>query len=308
MERDATILVTGGTGLVGSAIVRILRAKGYSNVLAPARGMLDLMNVQAVREYFAAQRPAYAVLAAARVGGIAANMAHPAEFLHQNIVMQENVMWAAHQQGVRKLMFLGSNCIYPRECPQPMREEYIMTGPVEPTNEAYAIAKIAGVKLAEKIYEQYGTPFISCLPCNIYGDRDHFETERGHVIPGMLRRMHDAKRSGAPEFVIWGTGTPRREFMHADDLAEGVEFLMRVYTENRFVNIGSGEDITVGELAALIKEIVGYKGKLVFDTSKPDGMPRKLLEVSRIRALGWAPRVSLRDGIERVYRWFLENQ
>lgn len=307
MNRDSRVFVAGGSGLVGRAIVRNLLDRGFSNLLYPTHQELDLLDGVAVSNFYASLKPEYVIVAAARVGGIKANSTYPADFLRENLVMQDNIIWNAHLSGVKKLLFLGSNCIYPREAPQPIKEEYFMTGPFEPTNEGYAVAKTAGIKLCEKIYEQYGASFISCMPASIYGIYDHFEPERGHVIPSLIRRMHEAKAGGAPEVVVWGSGSPRREFLHADDLAEAIFLLMEQYEKKEFLNIGTGEDISIKELALLVKETVGYEGALVFDTTKPDGMPRKLLEADKIRALGWSPKVALADGLKQTYEWYLKN-
>lgn len=307
MNRDSRVFVAGGSGLVGRAIVRNLLDRGFSNLLYPTHQELDLLDGVAVSNFYASLKPEYVIVAAARVGGIKANSTYPADFLRENLVMQDNIIWNAHLAGVKKLLFLGSNCIYPREAPQPIKEEYFMTGPFEPTNEGYAVAKTAGIKLCEKIYEQYGASFISCMPASIYGIHDHFEPERGHVIPSLIRRMHEAKAACAPEVVVWGSGSPRREFLHADDLAEAIFLLMEQYEKKEFLNIGTGEDISIKELALLVKETVGYEGALVFDTTKPDGMPRKLLEAGKIRALGWEPKVALADGLKQTYEWYLKN-
>lgn len=307
MNRDSRVFVAGGSGLVGRAIVRNLLDRGFSNLLYPTHQELDLLDGVAVSNFYASLKPEYVIVAAARVGGIKVNSTYPADFLRENLVMQDNIIWNAHLSGVKKLLFLGSNCIYPREAPQPIKEEYFMTGPFEPTNEGYAVAKTAGIKLCEKIYEQYGASFISCMPASIYGIHDHFEPERGHVIPSLIRRMHEAKAGGVPEVVVWGSGSPRREFLHADDLAEAIFLLMEQYEKKEFLNIGTGEDISIKELALLVKETVGYEGALVFDTTKPDGMPRKLLEAGKIRALGWSPKVALADGLKQTYEWYLKN-
>lgn len=307
MDTTGKVYVAGGEGLVGSAIVRKLTACGFGSIVAPGRTDLDLTDGVAVQKFFERERPAYVIMAAARVGGIKANMTYPADFLYENLAIQENTLWQALKAGVKKFMFLGSSCIYPRLCQQPMKEEYFMTGPVEPTNEGYAIAKIAGIKLAEKIYEQYGIPFISCMPTNVYGENDHFDPERGHVIPGLMRRMHDAKVSGAREVAVWGTGTARREFLYVDDLADAIFFLMEHYEEKGFVNVGFGEDIAIKDLAEMIKSVVGYEGVLSFDTSKPDGMPRKWLDVSKMTALGWKPKVGLQEGLQKTYAWYLTH-
>lgn len=307
MNKNAHIFVAGGSGLVGRALVKTLQEKGFSHLTYPTHQALDLLDSTAVSDFFASEKPEYVIVAAARVGGIKANAAYPADFLRENLVIQDNVIWQARLAGVRKLLFLGSNCVYPREAPQPIKEESFMAGPFEPTNEGYAVAKAAGMKLCEKIFEQYGTPFISCMPASIYGIHDHFNPERGHVIPSLMRRMHEARVTRAPEVVVWGSGNARREFMHADDLAEAIIFLMERYEKKEFLNIGTGEDISIKELAMLVKETVGYEGALVFDSSKPDGMPRKLLDAGKIRALGWAPKISLPDGLKQTYEWYLEN-
>lgn len=307
MDKQSKIFVAGGSGLVGRALVKNFRERGFDNLIYPAHVELDLLDSEAVHAFFISEKPEYVVVAAARVGGIKANATYPADFLRENLVMQDNVIWQAHLANVKKLLFLGSNCVYPREAMQPIKEEYVLTGPFEPTNEGYAVAKIAGMKLCEKIFEQYGTPFISCMPASIYGIHDHFDPERGHVIPSLMRRMHEAKVAGMPEIVVWGSGNARREFMHADDLAKAVLFLMERYEKKGFLNIGTGADISIRELATLIKETVGYDGALVFDSSKPDGMPRKLLDVDKIRALGWTPIIALPDGLRQTYEWYLEN-
>ncbi len=307
MEKSSRIFVAGAGGLVGSAILEALTARGYSNVLSPSHAELNLEDKNAVRAFFEKEKPEYVILAAARVGGIKANMTYPADFLHQNLAIQENVMWEAHTAGVKKLVFLGSSCIYPREAAQPIKEDYFMTGPLEPTNEGYAVAKIAGMKLAQMIFTQYGTPFISCMPTNVYGPRDHFDPERGHVIPALIRRMHEAKQSGASEVSIWGSGNAKREFLFSEDLADAIIFLLESYESREFLNVGTGEDVSIRELATLIQEIVGFEGTLAFDATKPDGMPRKLLEVSKMHALGWKHKTALRDGITKTYQWYLEN-
>jgi GDP-L-fucose synthase len=307
MDTSESVYVAGSAGLVGSSIVRALKARGFASILAPTRAELDLTDGTAVKGFFGAEKPVYVVMAAARVGGIKANMTYPADFLYENLAMQENVMWQAYKTGVKKLLFLGSSCVYPRLCPQPMKEEYFMTGPVEPTNEGYAIAKIAGLKLAEKIYEQYQRPFISCMPTNVYGENDHFDPERGHVIPGLMHRMHDAKTMNAPTVSVWGTGDARREFLYVDDLADAILLLMDRYEEKGFINVGCGEDVSIRELATLIKETVGYSGELVYDSTKPDGMPRKWLDVSRMDTLGWKPKVGLKEGLQKTYAWYLKN-
>lgn len=307
MERNARIFVAGHRGLVGSAIVRHLQADGYSNILSRTRSELDLTNPEAVAQFFAAEKPEYVFLAAAKVGGILANNTYPADFIRENLLIQGNIIDAAYRSGVKKLLFLGSSCIYPKLCPQPIREEYLLTGPLEPTNDAYAIAKIAGIKMCEAYNRQYGTNYISVMPTNLYGPGDNFDLQSSHVLPALIRKFHEAKVVGSPEVVVWGTGSPRREFLHVDDLADAAVYLMDTYSGSEIVNIGVGEDLTIRELAEVIKDTVGYTGELVFDTSKPDGTPRKLLDVSRLTSLGWKARISLREGIQRTYAWYLEN-
>jgi GDP-L-fucose synthase len=304
LAKTDKIFVAGHRGMVGSAIVRRLLAAGYTNLVTRTRQELDLLDQAAVRAFFESERPAAVVLSAAKVGGIKANMSAPADFLYQNLQIQNNVIWEAHRAGVKKLLFLGSSCIYPRGCPQPMKEEYLLDGKPEPTNEGYAIAKIAGMKLCEKIHEQFGETFISCMPTNIYGPGDNLDPESSHVIPALLRRFHEAKRDNVPEVAIWGSGSSRREFLHVDDLAEAVQFLLESYDDRQFLNVGTGEDISIKELAEMIRDLVGYEGRLVFDTSKPDGMPLKRLDVSRINALGWKHRVDFADGLREAYEIF----
>lgn len=307
MKKDSKIFIAGGHGLVGSAIVRSLAREGFINIIAPSRSELDLTDHAAVRSFFVHEHPSHVFLAAAKVGGIKANAESGADFLYENLLIQNNVIWQSFTHDVEKLLFLGSSCIYPREAPQPIKEEYFMTGPLEPTNEGYAIAKIAGMKLAEHISKQFGRTFISCMPTNVYGEHDHFDSEKAHVIPSLMRRMHDAKVTRAAEVVIWGTGSARREFLHADDLADACLFLMREYRDHSFLNVGTGEDLTIRELAEMLKDLIGYEGAIRWDTTKPDGMPRKLLDVTKIRSLGWRHSIPLHDGIASTYRWFLEN-
>ncbi|MGW1757728.1 GDP-L-fucose synthase family protein [Streptomyces mirabilis] len=307
MERRAKIYVAGHTGMVGAAIVRRLRAEGCENLLLATRAELDLTDQRAVRDFVMAERPRYIVDSAARVGGIKANMSHPAEFLHENLQIQNNLIWSAKDAGVETFLFLGSSCIYPRACPQPMREEYLMEGKPEPTNEAYAYAKIAGMKLCEYIHTQYGMNFISCMPTNIYGEGDSFDPETSHVIPALLRRIHQAKGAGSPYVTIWGTGSSRREFLHVDDLADAVVWLLRSYKDKQFLNVGTGEDISIRELAEHIRSLVGYEGRLLFDPAQPDGMPRKLLDVTRLHKAGWHHRIGFDEGLKRTYGWYLNN-
>lgn len=307
MNKDAKIYIAGHRGLVGSAICRKLKTDGFKNVVVRTHAELDLLDREAVEEFFAKETPEYVVLAAARVGGIKANMTYPTEFLYENLQIQNNVMWAAHQHSTSKLLFLGSSCIYPRDCPQPMNEDSFMKGPPEPTNEAYAIAKIAGMKLCEYIHEEHNKNFISCMPTNIYGEGDNLDPESSHVIPALMRRMHEAKVNNTPEVVIWGSGVSRREFLHCDDLADAVVMLLETYNDKQFVNVGCGEDISIKELAELMQKVVGYQGKLVFDTSKPDGMPKKLLDVTRLNKLGWKASIPFETGLTKMYAWFIEQ-
>lgn len=308
MRTQDRIFVAGHRGLVGSAIVRRLQSEGYTNLLLRTRSELDLTDGRAVREFFEAERPDYVFLAAARVGGIMANDTYPADFIRDNLAIALNVIDAAWRVRVEKLLFLGSSCIYPKFAPQPMREEHLLTGVLEPTNEPYAVAKIAGIKLCQSYNRQYGTRFISAMPTNLYGPGDNFDLQTSHVLPALIRKFHEAKENGAPEVTIWGTGSPRREFLHVDDLAEACLFLMRNYDDGEIVNVGVGEDLTIRELAELVQEVVGYSGEIVFDVGKPDGTPRKLLDTGRINALGWRPRISLRDGIAETYRWYLAEE
>jgi len=293
--------------LVGSAIVRRLVADGRGEVLTRTRAELDLTQTSDVEAFFAVEKPTHVILAAAKVGGIHANNTYPAEFLRDNLAIQTNVIHAAWQHGVRKLVFLGSSCIYPRLAPQPMREEHLLTGALEPTNEWYAIAKIAGIKMCQAYRRQYGFNAISLMPTNLYGPGDNFSIENSHVLPALIRRFHEAKLAGTPEMVIWGTGTPMREFLHVDDLAAATVFLMDHYEGEQIVNVGTGTDVTIAELARTIQEVVGYTGSLRFDPTKPDGTPRKLLDVSKASGLGWTAKTALREGIESTYAWFLDN-
>jgi GDP-L-fucose synthase len=287
--------------MVGSALVRRLDKAGHHNIITRTRQELDLVRQQEVEDFFKEVKPEYVFLAAAKVGGIHANNVYRAEFLYQNLMIESNIIEAAHRVGVKKLLFLGSSCIYPKMAPQPLKEEYLLTGTLEPTNEPYAIAKIAGIKLAESYRRQYGDDFISAMPTNLYGPNDNYDLNNSHVLPALLRKFHTAKVEGRPEVEIWGTGSPRREFLHVDDLADACYFLMENYDEELFVNIGTGEDIAIKDLALLIKEVVGYEGELTFDRSKPDGTPRKLMDVSLVKGLGWSPSISLEEGIRMVY-------
>lgn len=308
MRPDSRIFVAGHRGLVGSAIVRQLASGGFTNLILRDRQALDLTNQRAVDEFFAATRPEYVFLAAAKVGGILANNSYPAEFLGENLKIQTNIIDAAWRNGVTKLEFLGSSCIYPKLAPQPMAEDCLLTGPLEPTNEWYAIAKIAGIKMCQAYRRQYGFNAISVMPTNLYGPGDNFNLQSSHVLPALIRRFHDAVKQGVADVTIWGTGTPRREFLHVDDMAAACVYLMQHHESEQLVNVGWGEDVTIRELATTIAETVGFKGTLAFDTSKPDGTPRKLLDVTRLKALGWTPKIGLKEGIASTYRWFLENQ
>ena len=307
MNNNARIFVAGHRGMVGRALVRRLTAAGCSNLLLRPSAELDLRNQAAVDRFFATERPEYVFLAAARVGGIHANDSYPADFLTDNLQIQTNVIDSAQRHGVSKLLFLGSSCIYPKHAPQPMPESCLLTGPLEPTNEWYAIAKIAGVKMCQAYRRQHGFNAIAVMPTNLYGPDDNFDLQKSHVLPALLRKFHEAQLRGDDEVVVWGTGTPRREFLHVDDLADACLFLMERYESAEPINIGWGEDISIAELAKLIAEVVGYRGTLRFDSSKPDGTPRKLLDVTRLRAQGWAPGIRLRDGITATYRWFTEH-
>ena len=308
MTPDSKIFIAGHRGMVGSAIVRSLQAQGFTQLLVRTRQELDLLDRSAVREFFKTERPEFVIDAAARVGGIVANSEKPVEFLLENLTIQNNLIEAAADFGCAKLLFLGSSCIYPKLAPQPIREDALLTGPLEPTNDAYAIAKIAGIKLCQAYAREYGKNFLSAMPTNLYGPHDNFDLHTSHVLPALIRKIHEAKKSGAPEVLVWGTGTPRREFLHADDLADACVFLLKNYDSPELINIGSGTDVTIRELAELVCEVLGYNGTLVFDPTKPDGTPRKLMDSSRLFALGWKPKIALREGIAHAHAWFLENQ
>jgi len=307
LAQASGIFVAGHRGLVGSAIVRRLETLGCHNVLVRTHSELDLREQQAVNHFFREYRPEFVFLAAAKVGGILANFTRPAEFLRDNLAIQTNVIHAAWTHGAKKLLFLGSSCIYPRLAPQPLKEEHLLTGPLEATNEAYAIAKIAGLKLAAAYHAQYGFSTISLMPTNLYGPGDNFDLESSHVLPAMIRRFHEAKLRNDPSVTVWGTGAPRREFLHVDDLADAVLYLLHTYDAEPILNIGWGQDVTIRELAELVLSAVGYGGQLVFDESKPDGTPRKLLDTTRLTGLGWKPRIALKTGIESTYAWFQEH-
>lgn len=307
LHKDETIFVAGHRGMVGSAIHRKLREEGFGKVLGRSRAELDLLDRTAVRAFFEKERPSIVIDAAAKVGGILANNKQPVEFLLQNLTIQNNLIEAAADFGTRKLLFLGSSCIYPKMAPQPIPESALLTGPLEPTNDAYALAKIAGIKLCQSYARQYGKNFISGMPTNLYGPHDNYDLHNSHVLPAFIRKVHEAKKSGAKTITVWGTGTPRREFLHTTDLAEACLFLLEHYNEPDLVNIGCGEDVTIRELAETVCDVLGFNGSLEFDASKPDGTPRKLLDISKIKSLGWSPKISLRDGIADAYRWFCEN-
>jgi GDP-L-fucose synthase len=307
MEKDAKIYVAGHRGLVGSAIMRKLKKEGYNNLVYRTSSELDLRRQEKVEDFFKEEKPEYVILAAAKVGGIQANNTYSAEFLYDNLMIETNVIEAAYQNDVKKLLFLGSSCIYPKFADQPMKEEYLLSGKLESTNEGYAVAKITGIKLCEHYNKQYGTNFISAMPTNLYGPNDNFDLETSHVLPALIRKFHEAKVNDKDEVVIWGTGEPRREFLHVDDLADSLLYLMNNYNGNQFVNVGVGKDISILELAELIKDVVDFEGEIVNDLSKPDGTPRKLMDVTRLNDLGWEAKISLEEGIKDTYLWFKEN-
>jgi GDP-L-fucose synthase len=307
MQVDSKIYIAGHRGLVGSALVRNLRDRGHRNLVCRTRAELDLEDRNAVLEFFAAEQPDYVFLAAAQVGGILANSVYPADFIRSNLAIQLNVVEAAHRAGVKKLLFLGSSCIYPKHAAQPIREECLLSGPLEPTNEPYAIAKIAGIKLCQSYNRQYGTNFISVMPTNLYGPGDNFDLQSSHVLPALIRKFHEAKVDGAPTVTVWGTGSALREFLYVDDMADACVFLMQHYDSSEIINIGCGADISIAGLAALVRDVVGFEGEIVYDRSKPDGTPRKLLDVSSLSALGWQPSIPLEVGVRDTYEWFLAN-
>jgi GDP-L-fucose synthase len=308
VDTDAKIYVAGHRGLVGSAIVRRLEAGGFTNLVVRTSRELDLREQAAVDGFFAREKPDYVILAAAKVGGIVANDTYPAEFIYDNLMMEANIVHAAWRHRVKKLLALGSTCIYPKLAPQPLKEEYLLTGPLEPTNEWYAVAKIAGIKLCQAYRKQYGCRFIAAMPTNLYGPGDNFDLEKSHVLPALIRKFHDARLNERPVVTLWGTGKALREFLHVDDMADASVFLLEHYDDGEIVNIGVGHDISIAELAAMVGEVVGYHGEIAYDTGKPDGTPRKLVDVSKLNGLGWSASRGLRDGIEQTYRWFLENQ
>lgn len=307
MNTSSKIYVAGHRGMVGGAITRHLHDNGYTDLVLRTSIELDLRNQQAVDNFFATERPEYVFLAAAKVGGIMANNTYRADFIYDNLIMETNIIHAAHKYEAKKLLFLGSSCIYPKLAPQPLKEDYLLTGTLESTNEPYAIAKIAGIKLCEAYRDQYGKDFISVMPTNLYGIGDNYHPENSHVLPALIRRFHEAKEENKPSVTIWGSGTPKREFLYADDLAEACVYLMNNYSERQFINVGTGEDLTIRELAQLIKIVVGYEGELMFDTSKPDGTPRKLMDVSKLHSLGWKHQIALKAGITKAYDDFLKK-
>lgn len=307
MEKDATIYVAGHNGLVGSAILRTLKVKGYENIIQKTFKELDLRRQEQVEEFFEREKPEYVFLSAAKVGGINANNVYPAEFIYDNLMIETNIIHSAYKNNVKKLLFLGSSCIYPKYAEQPIKEEYLLTGKLEETNEAYAIAKITGIELCKFYKRQYGCDFISAMPTNLYGINDNFDLETSHVLPAMIRKFHEAKINNKSEVVIWGTGKPKREFLYVDDLADALIFLMNNYSGESHVNVGTGEDLEIQELAQIVKEVVGYTGEIKNDLTKPDGTPRKLLDVSVLNSLGWKYKTQLKNGIEKIYRWYGEN-
>ncbi len=314
MKKDARIFIAGSKGLVGSAIVRKLSMDGYTQVLTPSHAELELLDQEAVSDFFEKFRPEYVILAAAKVGGILANNTYPAEFIYQNLMIQTNIIHQSWRHGVNTLVFLGSSCIYPKLCEQPIKEDYLMTGPLEPTNSPYALAKIAGIEMCWSYNRQYNTNFIPIMPTNLYGPNDNFDLMTSHVLPALIRKFHEAKKADKGSVIVWGTGSPKREFLHVDDLAAASLFLLeneidhQVYGEKPLFNVGSGKDITIHDLALLIKKVVGFEGDILFDESKPDGTPRKLLEVSRMNALNWQAKIDLETGIKNTYDWFLKNK
>jgi GDP-L-fucose synthase len=307
VEKNSKVFVAGHRGLVGSAILRKLQEEGYTNLVYRTSKDLDLRDHFSVNEFFKKEQIEYVFLAAAKVGGIVANNEYPADFIRDNLLIQTNVIDSAYKFGVKKLLFLGSTCIYPKLAPQPIKEEYLLTGELEPTNEPYAIAKIAGIKMCQSYNKQYGTNFISAMPTNLYGPNDNFDLHTSHVLPAMIRKFHEAKEANNESVTVWGTGTPKREFLHVDDLASACLFLMESYNSNEIINIGVGDDITIKELAETVREIVGFNGKIAFDTTKPDGTPRKLVDVTKLNNLGWSAKISLKEGLAKTYNWYLEN-
>jgi GDP-L-fucose synthase len=310
MFENSKIYIAGHRGMVGSAIKRKLESQGYTNIIFRTHSELDLTDQRHVNAFFESEKPVYVFLAAAKVGGILANSTYPAQFIYENLMIEANIINAAYNHGVKKLLFLGSSCIYPKLAPQPMKEDYLLTGELEETNEAYAIAKIAGIRLCKHYNQQYGTNFMSVMPTNLYGPNDNFDLETSHVMPALIRKFHDANVKNEADVVVWGTGSPRREFLHVDEMADACVYLMENYNYpdiGEFVNIGTGKDLSIKELAEMIKDIVGYRGNIIYDDTKPDGTPRKLLDVNRLHGLGWQEKIPLREGIEQTYRWYLDN-
>ena len=307
MKSNSRIYVAGHRGLVGSAIIRSLKQRGFENLITRTHAELELMDAVAVKDFFEQAKPEYVFLAAAKVGGIHANSTYPADFMRENLIVQTNVIHESWRQGVVKLLFLGSSCIYPKLCPQPIKEEYLLSGELEKTNDAYALAKIAGIKTCQSYNQQHGTHFISAMPTNLYGVNDNFHPENSHVLPALIRRFHEAKLANVESISIWGTGTSRREFLHSNDLADAVLFLMENYDDSEIVNVGCGKDQTIKELAEMVQEVVGYTGHLKFDSTRPDGTPQKILDISKIKSLGWKPTISLREGLKQVYQWYTEQ-
>jgi len=307
MNKDSNIFIDCHEGMIGSAIMRRLKEDGFVNLVIRTSSELDLTNQKMVFDFFMGEKPDYVFLAVAKMGGILANIRYPADFIYHNVQSQANVIHSAWKSGVKKLLFLGSSCIYPKGCPQPMKEEYLMSGKLEPTSEPYAIAKIAGIKMCQSYNRQYGTDYISVVPADLYGPNDDFDPETGHVLPALIRKMHKAKIGNEREVVVWGTGSPRRESLHVDDLADACILLMKKYDESEMINVGSGEDLSIRELALLVRNVMGFKGEVVFDELKPDGAPRKLLDIGKIRKLGWSPKISLEEGIRRTYDWYKEQ-
>jgi GDP-L-fucose synthase len=307
MQKDSKIYIAGHAGLVGSALLRELKKNGYNNIVTRTHAELDLIYSSSVDNFFLKEKPEYVFLAAAKVGGIVANETHSADFIKENLLVQTNVIDSAYKNKVKKLLFLGSSCVYPKFAPQPIKEEYLLTGELEPTNKSYAIAKIAGIIMCQSYNKQYGMNAISVMPTNLYGENDNFDIESSHVLPAMIRKFNDAKKNNLKEVMLWGTGSPKREFLHVDDLASACVFLMNNYSSPEIINIGAGEDLSILELANIIKKSVGYEGNIVWDSSKPDGTPRKLLDISKIKSLGWSPKLNLIDGIARTYKWYKEN-
>lgn len=308
MDKNAKIYIAGHKGLVGSALVRGLNKQGYNNLIVKTREELDLLSQNAVKDFFEKERPEYVFLAAAKVGGILANDTYPADFIRDNLIIETNLIDSAYKNGTKKLLFLGSSCVYPKNCPQPIKEEYLLTGELESTNKAYALAKIAGIVMCQSYSKQYGMKTISVMPTNLYGENDNFDLQTSHVLPALIRKFHDAKINGDSEVILWGSGSPKREFLYVDDLADACVFLMNNYDSSEIINIGTGEDLSILDLASMVKECVGYEGRIVWDSSRPDGTMRKLLDVSKIRSIGWKHNINLSEGIKMTYKWYKGNK